>query len=727
MSKTYRDFLRADKKRPGVLYFGGARMVLLDVEGGFWGFRRQLEALIGWRLTDMVIQQAGVNGGASFASAFTGQVPTEDVPQAFRDCLAAYQAAGFGRFEIEALAWPPHRAQDDSAVHILVRAWDTFETWAVSQHGAPFRDPACAYTAGVLVGFVNVLAGRRDIVCIRRTCQAQGHESCLFELLPTDEAGDVPVIAFAPDPALGRQLNLLETLFTRMPMGIAIFDRDLRLRRCNATWAGFIDRYTPSSFSQVVPGAGLFELAPGAQASFSPVLERVLAGETVQIEAFQTESGGILSYWDVVFSPLTEDGETVGFLQVATDATERVNAQQGLDHRVEERTREVERRRQVAESLREMVIVLNSGSPLDTMLGHILTQACALLGSDGAVIFRLQPGRQTVMIEAAEALPAEVLALEEIPVRDSGVTQAMLEGRPLSISDIPAYLASAPSQDHSGQPGDVQTLMAVVRKHYRAYLGVPLAPGGSVYGSLGLYYLDPRNFTNEEVVLASTFADHAALAIQSAQVRMQAEQAAASAERSRLARDLHDAVTQSLFSVTLIAEVLPRLWKRDPDEGSRQLEDLRQLTRGALAEMRVLLAELRPVAWDEAAMSDMLRQLTDATMGRAWLPVSLEVEGECSLSAEVKEALYRIAQEALNNVARHAEASRAEVALHCRAGQVMLRISDDGKGFDPSLVPPERLGLAIMRERAEAIGATLETKSQIGHGTEIVVAWPDQG
>jgi signal transduction histidine kinase len=578
-----------------------------------------------------------------------------------------------------------------------------------------------------LVGFVNVLAGRRDIVCVRRTCQAQGHDSCEFELLPAGEAGDVPLIAFAPDPALGRQLNLLETLFTHMPMSIAIFDHELRLRRCNSTWAELIDRYTASLFSQVVPGTSLFELAPGTEPSFLPILERVLAGETAQIEALHVESGGIVSYWDVVFSPLVEEDEVAGFLLVATDATEGVIARQVLDHRVEERTREVERRRQVAESLREMVVVLNSGSPLDRMLAHILTQACTLLGSDGAVIYRLEPGRQAVTIEAVHNLPAEFLALEEIPIRDSGVTQAMQNGQPFSISDIPAYLALAPSENDSGQLAGVQTLMAVVQKHYRAYLGVPLASGGDVYGSVGLYYLDPRDFTDEEVALAVTFGDHAALAIQSAQMRVQAEQAAALAERSRLARDLHDAVTQTLFSTTLIAEVLPRLWERDPDEGWRQLEDLRQLTRGALAEMRVLLAELRPVAWDEAQMPDLLRQLTEATMGRAWLPVSFEVEGDCSLSAEVKEALYRIAQEALNNVAKHTEASQAEVALHCHAGQVMLRIRDNGKGFEPKLVPSESLGLSIMRERAEAIGASLEIASRIGHGTEVVVVWPGHG
>ncbi|MCL4551951.1 MAG: hypothetical protein M1305_00120 [Candidatus Marsarchaeota archaeon] len=89
-----------------------------------------------------------------------------------------------------------------------------------------------------MVGFVNVLGNRQDIVCIERACQAQGADNCLFELLPAAAAGDVPAVAFAPDPALGRQLNLLEILFDRMPMGIVIFDREFRVRRFNPTWAG---------------------------------------------------------------------------------------------------------------------------------------------------------------------------------------------------------------------------------------------------------------------------------------------------------------------------------------------------------------------------------------------------------------------------------------------------------------------------------------------------------
>jgi signal transduction histidine kinase len=226
------------------------------------------------------------------------------------------------------------------------------------------------------------------------------------------------------------------------------------------------------------------------------------------------------------------------------------------------------------------------------------------------------------------------------------------------------------------------------------------------------------------------FGDQAALAIRNAQLRAQVEQAAAASERRRLAHDLHDSVTQVLFSVSLTAEVLPALWQRDRAEGERALEELRQLTRGALAEMRMLLLELRPSALQEARLDDLLSQLAAAFVARARVPIALDVEPDCDLPAEIRVAFYRIAQEALNNVAKHAEATQVALSMHCeplgsaRAGRrATLRVSDDGQGFDLNEVALDRLGLGIMRERAEAIDAALQIDSQPGQGTRIAVTW----
>ena len=147
------------------------------------------------------------------------------------------------------------------------------------------------------------------------------------------------------------------------------------------------------------------------------------------------------------------------------------------------------------------------------------------------------------------------------------------------------------------------------------------------------------------------------------------------------------------------------------------------MTEGALAEMRTLLLELLPDTLVKLSMGKLLRTLADASLSHSRVPVTLTIEGDCSLADDAKMALYRIAQEALNNIARHAEATEVQLGLMCDQDRVEITVCDNGRGFDPEAVPPGHLGLAIMRERAEKIGATLHLASNPGVGTEIVVTW----
>jgi signal transduction histidine kinase/ligand-binding sensor domain-containing protein len=220
------------------------------------------------------------------------------------------------------------------------------------------------------------------------------------------------------------------------------------------------------------------------------------------------------------------------------------------------------------------------------------------------------------------------------------------------------------------------------------------------------------------------------------QLSEKAQELAVMEERQRLARDLHDAVSQTLFSASLIAESLPELWQASPDEAQELLLKLQQLSRGALAEMRALLIELRPAALAEASMRELLRQLGQAVSGREGIPVRVTVEDACDshapdLPTSVHIALYRIAQESLNNVVKHAQASQVDISLRCTStpqeARVELCIRDDGLGFDPDTVTQDRLGLGIMHERAESIGAQLQIESQPAHGTRVTVVWTGVG
>jgi signal transduction histidine kinase len=242
--------------------------------------------------------------------------------------------------------------------------------------------------------------------------------------------------------------------------------------------------------------------------------------------------------------------------------------------------------------------------------------------------------------------------------------------------------------------------------------------------------------------LLAAIGQQVGVAMENAQLYARAEASGVAAERSRLARELHDSVSQTLFSANLIAGVLPLIWEQDAAEGRARLAELHELTRGALAEMRALLLELRPAALVQAPFGELLGQLAEGLTGRARLPVELRVDPSVAVSDRAKLGLYRIVQEALNNIAKHARASMVWVTLAhqpapngdeaaedtgaAAGARAVLTIRDNGRGFEPTAVPVGHLGLGIMRERAEALGADLRVRSAPAQGTEISLIWvPD--
>jgi signal transduction histidine kinase len=258
-------------------------------------------------------------------------------------------------------------------------------------------------------------------------------------------------------------------------------------------------------------------------------------------------------------------------------------------------------------------------------------------------------------------------------------------------------------------------------------VAVPIRLGASVAGVLDITSGSSHLLDEQDLSTATTLADQLAIAVENTRLYQHAHELAASKERQRLARDLHDAVSQTLFSVSLIAEVLPRIYGKDQEAGRQKLEELRQLTRGALAEMRMLLLELRPASLAETSLPDLLRQLTEAVVGRARIPIDLHVETTREIPPDVRVAVYRIAQEALNNVAKHSNAGRAIVSLRDCGDDghdaLELTVQDDGSGFESEAAGAGRLGLTIMTERAESIGARLTVESRRGEGTCVRLVW----
>ncbi len=387
----------------------------------------------------------------------------------------------------------------------------------------------------------------------------------------------------------------------------------------------------------------------------------------------------------------------------------RVQAERLLRQQVGDRTREQSTLLEISQTL---------ASALELKPGLILDQLRVIVEYTHAVLFALE---ESDLVALAVRGPQRLEQAMPFLIRlDDPQTRAALlnEQQPQRIGDV-----------WSAQPAArlLRSLLndqaANLLEDVKAWMWVPLAVKGQVIGGMGIAHAEADFFTIHQANLALTMANQAAITMVNAQLYEQAQSLAALQERQRLAQNLHDAVNQSLFSAGLIAEVLPRLWERDPAEGRRSLEDLRRLTRGALAEMRGLLAELRPQVLIDSELGDLLRQLGSAFTGRTNIPVEVTVSGQGSLPANVQVAFYRLCQEAFNNIAKHAKAKQVTIHLQFGAGTVELHLRDDGRGFDSQQTVSGHYGLSMMRERAEAVGAELIITSRPGKGTEIVVRW----
>ncbi len=401
-----------------------------------------------------------------------------------------------------------------------------------------------------------------------------------------------------------------------------------------------------------------------------------------------------------------------------------------LEAQVEDRTREIEQRRQELEALYRADEELYRHLELDDVLQALVDIAVNVLNADKSSVICWNDAKDALVMRVARGFRSETMASLVFSPAGGLLGRTVCSGEPAIVEDA----ATDPRHRAEGH----EAIALISAEGIRSFMYLPIQVSGESFGVFSVSYTQPHAFGEEEQRLFTALAQRAAVAIQNAQLYQQSHELAVVEERSRLARDLHDAVTQTLFSASLISEALPTLWETDQEEGQQLLAELRQLNRGALAEMRTLLLELRPVVLAEASLGDLLRQLGEAFTGRTGVLVSMAVDGLCELPSDVHVALYRIAQEALNNVAKHAQAQHVSISLHCLRSQLVephggrdetistgvdLCVGDDGRGFDLDNIPPDRLGLGIIRERAEAIGAKLSIDTEVGKGTEIRVKW----
>jgi PAS domain S-box-containing protein len=402
---------------------------------------------------------------------------------------------------------------------------------------------------------------------------------------------------------------------------------------------------------------------------------------------------------------LDDSGELLGFRGIDKDITIATQTQESLRRSVVE----LNALWQIAETVAgpgELIAALNS----------VTRQISDALEARFALVVTFGEGGEGRHIVASR--PAETARYEEIFLQREthhfGLLAKIAEsGEPVVINDI---LTSEILPKEMTQK--VETY------GFSRLLLIPLVLQTQIIGTL-MVTRGPEGspFRERDIEFAQAAAGSVAAAVVHARLRVEENVKTADQVRDHLARELHDAVTQSVYSASLIAQALPTIWQRSPDDGLVGLGQLQRLVRSALAELRILLYELRPGTLAGVGLDQLLDRLGDSLAGQADVAVEIDSRIEEPPPAEVKEALYRIAQEAFNNIAKHARARRVLASAVTGRWGAVLEVEDDGVGVDVEAIEGDHMGLAIMRERADEIGAEFRIDRIEPSGTRLTVRW----
>lgn len=395
-----------------------------------------------------------------------------------------------------------------------------------------------------------------------------------------------------------------------------------------------------------------------------------------------------------------------------TDITEQRSMYELLEQRVEARTRELQ-------AMLEVSQIVNSNLELGPLLKIILEQLKHVIDYAGAGIAELD-GDDFVVVEYVGPVPREIMLGSRSSMHQETGYQKVAESKqPVIIDDI-----------WSNEPW-LNLLRKITNENMLAkfrdihcWMGIPLISRDQLLGVLRLDHHEPKHFTSAHADLGLAFANQVAIAIENARFHEQVQRLAAFQERQRLARELHDSVSQALYGIALGARTAQLRLEREPEKLAEPLDYILSLAEAGLSEMRALIFELRPESLQNEGVVVAITKQADALRARHKLEVTADLGSEPDISLDRKEALYRVTQEAMQNIARHSHATKVDVRLHRSDSCIVLEIHDNGMGFDPGRGYPGHLGLQSMQERVALIGGDFAIVSQPGTGTTISVSLP---
>jgi len=391
-----------------------------------------------------------------------------------------------------------------------------------------------------------------------------------------------------------------------------------------------------------------------------------------------------------------------------TDHDAQVFTLKQLEHTVRERTRKLS-------ALYNLLEATADPTDLQTTITRTLQRVLEAVDSEVGAIHLVDKSGKNLYLAAQQGMHEAVTGrLHQIAIADDNLAGWIVRHiEPVLIPSIKE---------------DSRTAVFVGDETLDVFIGVPIMAYEQVLGVLIVLRGDISHYmAKEAMALLVSVGEQVGIVVENARLRQQAEQLMVLEERNRLARELHDSVTQSLYSVTLFAEAGRTLvQQKEMARASSYFNDILEAGQQALKEMRLLVHKLRPSMLEKEGLVRTLQHRLNAVEGRAGVKNQLIVENEIELSPEIEEVLYHICQEALNNAIKHAVATQVLVYLRRRPNEdIEVQVCDNGRGFDPTLVKTNGgLGLISMHERAALLGGTVTIDSVLEEGTTITVYLP---
>jgi signal transduction histidine kinase len=466
--------------------------------------------------------------------------------------------------------------------------------------------------------------------------------------------------------------------------------------------------YTYEEFMKLHP---MDFIHPDSHPLFAEFINTVKAGKEFQARAIDIRKDGAPFPVEVHGTTFDYKGKP-HVLAIVRDVTEQVQAYELLEKRVEERTRELSTLLDISHNVASYI-------ELKPLLAIVLDQLKTVADYTGSS-FSILEGEDLVLVENRGPAPLDQVFQLHIPIRRMGIIWEMLSRRePVIIADV-----------HDDSPL-AQAFRTMMDKHLnapfgyiRSWMAVPLSHQEQIIGTLTLSSSEPNYYTPRYASLALAIANQAAVALANARLYEQAQELAALEERQRLARELHDSVSQALYGITLGTHTARTLLQRDPSKVAEPLDYVLSQAEAALTEMRALIFELRPESLETEGLVAAISRQAAALHARHEIIISTELCDEPALSLKAKEELYRVAQEALHNTVKHARAKRVNVCMRWDTDGLILEVCDDGVGFETARSFPGHLGVHSMRERIGRLGGTLRIESTPGQGTCIRAQLP---